>query len=108
MSMAIPKPDPLPVQTECAAKPMLVDLKLIQQIEDAIAAERSAFADGMAALRPGSGARWLPVAGGRAIFTGADFFSNRALAMGLRGPVSHDDLEIIETFYAECCVASEV
>jgi hypothetical protein len=108
MSMAIPKPDPLPVQTECAAKLMLVDLKLIQRIEDTIAAERSAFADGMAALRPGSGARWLPVAGGRAIFTGADFFSNRALAMGLRGPVSHDDLERIETFYAECGVASEV
>ena len=33
MSMEIPKPDPLPVQTECAAKPMLVDLKLIQRIE---------------------------------------------------------------------------
>ena len=105
--MEIPKPDPLPVQTECAAKPMLVDLKLIQRIEDAIAAERSAFADGMAALARVGGAL-APVAGGRAIFTGADFFSNRALAMGLRGPVSHDDLERIETFYAECGVVSEV
>ena len=106
--MEIPRPGPPPVQTGCAAMPMLVDLELIQRIEDAIATERSAFADGMAALRPGSGARWLPVAGGRAIFTGVDFFSNRALAMGLCGPVSHDDVERVETFYAECGVPSEI
>jgi hypothetical protein len=43
---------------------MLVDPALIQRIEEAIAAERSAFADGMATLRPESGASWLPVAGG--------------------------------------------
>jgi GNAT superfamily N-acetyltransferase len=106
--MEIPRPGPPLVQTGCAAMPMLVDLELIQRIEDAIATERSAFADGMAALRPGSGARWLPVAGGRAIFTGGDFFSNRALAMGLCGPVSHDDVERVETFYAECGVPSEI
>jgi GNAT superfamily N-acetyltransferase len=87
---------------------MLVDAALMQRIEDAIAAERSAFADGMAALRPGSGASWLPVAGGRAVFTGADLFSNRALAMGLRGPVSRDDLERVETFYAARSAPSEV
>ena len=61
---------------------MLVDPALLQRIEDAIAIERSAFADGMAAFRPASGARWLPVAWGRAIFTGVHGFSNRALAMG--------------------------
>jgi GNAT superfamily N-acetyltransferase len=77
-------------------------------MEDMIAAERSAFADGMAALRPQAGAGWLPVAGGRAIFTGASFFSNRALAMGLRGPVSHDEIEQVETFYAARGVPSEI
>lgn len=87
---------------------MLVDPVLIQRIEEAIAAERSAFANGMATLRPESGASWLPVAGGRAIFTGADFFSNRAMAMGLRGPVSHDDVARVETFYAERGVPSEI
>jgi GNAT superfamily N-acetyltransferase len=87
---------------------MIVDHTLIQRIEDAIAAERSAFADGMAALRPEAGAGWLPVAGGRAIFTGASFFSNRALAMGLRGPVSHDEIEAVETFYATRRVPSEI
>jgi GNAT superfamily N-acetyltransferase len=106
--MEIPKSGPLPVQTECAAKPMLVDLELIQRIEDAIAAERSAFADGMATRQPESGAGWLPVAGGRAVFTGANFFSNRALALGLRGSVSHEDVERVETFYAARGVASEI
>src|SRR5262245_52572907 len=87
-------------QDEREGSPMIVDTTLIQRIEDAIATERSAFADGMAAFRPDVGARWLPVAGGRAIFTGASFFSNRALAMGLHGPVSLDEVENVETFYA--------
>jgi GNAT superfamily N-acetyltransferase len=87
---------------------MLVDSRLIQRIEDAIAAERSAFADGMAALQPAAGAGWLPVAGGRAVFTGAHFFSNRSLAMGLHGPVDRDDVERVETFYAARGVPSEI
>ncbi|HSD10949.1 MAG TPA: GNAT family N-acetyltransferase [Candidatus Binatia bacterium] len=87
---------------------MIVDHALIQTIEDAIAAERSTFADGMAALCAEVGVGWLPVAGGRAIFTGAGLFSNRALAMGLRGPVSHDEVETVETFYAARGVPSEI
>jgi GNAT superfamily N-acetyltransferase len=87
---------------------MIVDPELIMQVEAAMVAERSAFADGMAALRPDSGAAWLSVAGGRAIFTGADLFTNRAMGLGLSGPVSSDDLERIETFYAERGVPSEI
>jgi hypothetical protein len=77
-------------------------------VEDGMAAERSAFADGMAALRPELGAGWLPVAGGRAIFTGMGFFTNRAMAMGLHGPVSGDEIERVEAFYAERGVPSEI
>jgi hypothetical protein len=87
---------------------MIVDRELLNGVEDAMAAERSAFADGMAALRPGSGAGWLPVAGGRAIFTGTGFFTNRVMAMGLRGPVSPTDVERVEAFYAERGVPSEI
>jgi GNAT superfamily N-acetyltransferase len=108
--LALPalQPDPLPIKAEHSIRPMLVDPELMQRIEDAIATERSAFADGMAALRPESGASWLPIAGGRAIFTGTGFFSNRALAMGLHRPVSHDDVERVETFYAARGVPSEI
>ena len=108
LALPAPQPDPIPIEAACGDRPMLVNSELIQRIEDVIAAERSAFADGMAALGPESGASWLPVAGGRAIFTGADFFSNRALAMGLRGPVNHDDVERVETFYAARGVPSEI
>jgi GNAT superfamily N-acetyltransferase len=87
---------------------MIVDHELINQVEDAIAAERSAFAAGMAAFQPESGACWLPIAGGRAIFTGADFFTNRVMAIGLHGPVSRDDVERVETFYAERGLPSEI
>lgn len=87
---------------------MIIDGKLVHRVEDAIVAERSAFADGMAARLPESRAGWLPVAGGRAIFTGTDFFTNRALAMGLRGPVSRDDIERVEAFYTERGAPSEI
>lgn len=87
---------------------MIIDDRLVHQVEDAMAAERSAFADGMAARLPGSKAAWIPIAGGRAIFTGTGFFTNRALAMGLRGPVSRNDIERVETFYAERGVPSEI
>jgi GNAT superfamily N-acetyltransferase len=87
---------------------MIVDHALMHRIEDAIAAERSAFADGMAALRPELGAGWLPVAGGRAIFTGAGFFTNRAMAMGLRGAVSAEEVGRVEAFYAAHGVPSEI
>ena len=80
----------------------------MRRIEDVIAAERSAFTDGMKAVQPGSGVGWLAVAGGRVIFTGAGLFSNRALAMGLRRPVSDDDIACVETFYAARDVPSEI
>jgi hypothetical protein len=51
--------------------------------------------------------RMAPHGGGRAIFTGASFFSNRALAMGLHGPVSYDEVEYVENFYAARGVLSE-
>jgi GNAT superfamily N-acetyltransferase len=87
---------------------MIVDHAVVSRVEDAMAAERSAFADGMAALRPDGGAGWLPVAGGRVIFTGAGFFSNRAMAMGLRGPVSREDIERVESFYTAHGVPSQI
>jgi GNAT superfamily N-acetyltransferase len=87
---------------------MIIDDELVHRVEAAIVAERSVFADGMAARFPDSKAGWLAVAGGRAIFTGTDFFTNRALAMGLRGPVGRDDIERVEAFYAERGVPAEI
>jgi GNAT superfamily N-acetyltransferase len=87
---------------------MIVNRELMHRIEAAMVAERSAFADGMAALQPHLGANWLDVAGGRAIFTGASFFSNRAMGMGLHEPVSPEDVDRVEAFFAERGVPSEI
>ena len=87
---------------------MIVDQELLNRVEDAMVAERSVFADGMSALRPDLGASWLDVAGGRAIFTGAGFFSNRAMGLGLHAPVSPEDIERLEAFYAERGAPSEI
>jgi len=47
----------------------------------------------------GTTARVLPVADGYAVFTRPDFPINRAMALGLRSPVSAADLDAIEEFY---------
>ncbi len=87
---------------------MIVTHELMQRVEDAIAAERCAFADGMAALQPNGGATWLPVEGGRAVFTGVGFFTNRAMAMGIHGPVSPEEVDHVVAFYTERGVPSEI
>ena len=87
---------------------MIVTHELMQRVEDAMAAERCAFADGMAALQPDGGATWLPVAGGRAIFTGVGFFTNRAMGMGIHGPVSPEEVDRVEAFYTTRGVRSEI
>ncbi len=50
-------------------------------------------------LRPE--ARFLEVAGGYAIYIGSDLPINRVSAVGLNGPVSLDEWNKIESFYAE-------
>ena len=79
---------------------MINDEALTIRVERAIATERSSFADGMAAAHPASQACWLAVGGGRAVFTGRGFFSNRVLGMGVGCSVSEGDIEQVEDFYA--------
>ena len=86
---------------------MIADHELVLRVEDAISAERRAFADGMASLHPDSGACWIPIAGGHAIFTGAKLFTNRVMAAGLQRPVSESEVESAEAFYAQRGLPSE-
>lgn len=88
---------------------MIIDRTLVSAVEAAIIAERTAFADGMAQRCPSSGAGWLDVAGGRALCTGPELFSNRALGLALDGPVhSHDPVCEIERFYAQRGLPAEI
>lgn len=88
---------------------MIVDRTLVNAVEAALIAERTAFADGMAQRCPSSGAGWLDVAGGRAFCTGPGLFSNRALGLALDGPVhSADPVCEIEDFYAQRKLSAEI
>ncbi len=76
-----------------------VDRTLALQVEQAIVAERRAFAAATAGTQ--DQAAVLPVAGGHAIFTGHGLFSNRVFGLGLTEALSPADLDRIERFYAE-------
>ena len=85
---------------------MIVDHELVTQVEDALVAERLAFAEGMASRRAEAG--WLPVAGGQAVCTGRDFFSNRAMGLGVHESTSVADIERVEAFYSKRDLPSEI
>ena len=76
-----------------------VDPTLALRVEQAIVAERRAFAASTAGTQDQAAA--LAVAGGHAIFTGHGLFSNRAFGLGLTEALSAADLDRIERFYAE-------
>ena len=50
-------------------------------------------------LHPESGATWIPVPGGFAIYTGTGSAMTQVLGLGTDGPVREEDLEEIEEFY---------
>jgi GNAT superfamily N-acetyltransferase len=80
---------------------MIVDPELVSKVNQAVLRERSAFAEGMAVATPGCGAGWQRIGSGRAVYTGPEGFSNRALGVGLQHALTVDELEAIEAFYGE-------
>ncbi len=80
-------------------EPLLVDLPLARRIEGALAADLVAFARAQDASSPGRGAGHVEVAGGGvAVWTGQ--FGSRAQGLGLDGPVSGADLDLVVQFLA--------
>lgn len=65
-------------------------------LERAVAESGAAVAAAMARLDPASGASAREIAGGIAIYAGAGSPLTQGLAMGLRGPVSSEDLDAME------------
>jgi GNAT superfamily N-acetyltransferase len=78
---------------------LLLDLALARRIELAEAQAAVGCADTMERLRPGSGAAVLEVAGGFAVYCGADWPVTQAVGLGLDGSVSEDELSRLEEFY---------
>jgi GNAT superfamily N-acetyltransferase len=73
--------------------------ELAQRLESADAADGSECAEAQATLNPDPGAAVISVAGGYAMFLGTASPLTHALAVGMHGPITADDLDQLEHFY---------
>ena len=78
---------------------MHAGLDLARRLEAADALSGVRCAEAHQRLNPGGGATVLEVAGGFAIFMGAESPLTHALGLGMRGEVRADQVDRIEEFY---------
>jgi GNAT superfamily N-acetyltransferase len=78
---------------------LLLDLPLARRIELAEAQAAVDCAEALKRLRPESGAAVEPVAGGFAVYCGANSPVTQAVALGLDGSVSDEEFDRLEEFY---------
>jgi len=77
----------------------LLNVELARRIELAEAQAAVGGAETMRRLRPESGATIEPIAGGFAIYCGANSPTTQAVGMGLDGPVGEEEFDRLENFY---------
>ena len=82
-------------------EPLLLDLELARRIELTEARAGAAAAEGLARLRPESGAAVERIAGGYALYAGAGSPVTQAVGLGLAGAVSKEEFARLETFYRD-------
>lgn len=78
---------------------IILDLQLAREIELAEAEAAVGCADLMKRMQPESGAAVEPIAGGYAVYCGADNPITQAVGLGLHGPVSAEEFNQLEAFY---------
>jgi hypothetical protein len=78
---------------------MFADLALAQRLEAADAAKYADYAHARTCVVPDLNPAVLPVAGGHAIYAGANSPYSRAVGIGLSGPVSEGEFGRLEGFY---------
>jgi GNAT superfamily N-acetyltransferase len=79
--------------------PLYADAVLARRLERAEAQRLAAYGYGHARLYPGSQAEVLKVAGGFACFAGPGLYINRAAGLGLEGPITEAELQLVEDLY---------
>lgn len=77
----------------------LLNIELARRIELAEAQAAVGGAETMKRLRPDRGAAVESIAGGFAIYCGANSPTTQAVGMGLDGPVSEEEFDRLENFY---------
>lgn len=78
-----------------------VDQELAARLEDAQAWRAVYYAQAMQARAHITNGALITVAGAPVIYGGAGGLVNRAIGLGMHGPVTEDDLDTIEAFYSE-------
>ncbi|NBO63995.1 MAG: GNAT family N-acetyltransferase [Acidobacteria bacterium] len=78
---------------------LLADLDLSRRLEWTEARSNAEFAEARAVIAPETGAEWIEVAGATAIFDGSDSPCTQTFGLGMRAPLTEQDLERIEAFY---------
>jgi len=78
---------------------LVLDLALARRIELSEAMAAADGAETFERLRPGGGAAVERIAGGYAVYCGANSPVTQAVGLGLDGAVSEDEFERLETFY---------
>src|SRR5271155_3576069 len=91
---------PAPSRVTYPHMPQLhLTLELARRIETAEARAAIETAELMDHQRPGTSAAIEHIAGGTAIYCGPDSPVTQAVALGLAGPVTDDDMDRLESFY---------
>ncbi|MEJ7618307.1 MAG: hypothetical protein WKF30_15380, partial [Pyrinomonadaceae bacterium] len=80
---------------------LLSDLTLARRLEQTEGQSCAEFAEARARLDPASGARWIAVAGARAVYDGVRSPVTQTFGLGMFESATGDDLEKIENFFAE-------
>src|SRR4051794_30749308 len=80
--------------------PLMLDRALSRRIELAEAHAGAAAAEALAEFRPATGVAVTQIAGGFAVYCGANSPVTQAVALGLDGPVSEKEVDTLEQFYA--------
>ncbi len=78
---------------------LFIDLPLAHRLETAQAYRSIYYAQAYAGLHPGSNSTYIERDGGYAIFTSAASPVNKALGFGLDGPVTEEDIAVLEDFF---------
>jgi GNAT superfamily N-acetyltransferase len=79
---------------------LMLDLGLSRRIESAEAHAAAAAAEALAKLRPDAGVAVSKIAGGYAVYCGANSPVTQAVGLGLNGAVTEDEFDALEQFYA--------
>jgi GNAT superfamily N-acetyltransferase len=87
---------------------MFVDRRLAARLEAVQAWRAVNYTRAHARLNPGCGARFEFVGGAPVVYAAPDLPVNRAIGLGMQGPVTPDDLDQIEAFYATVGLPSRV